>query len=287
VWNVQTGAVQAVLTGHQDRIDRVAFSPDSLRLATAGEESDSTVRLWDAQTGAAILADQDHQAGLYAMRPRSFAFSPDGALFAATSQFIPVAGSPQVGTEGILLWDAQTGQVQATVPQPVGDERTQLLFSPDGRLLVYTMDGDSPAHVAGVVNVYGLISGATPRAGLTLSGSPPLAFKAAVPQTWLAADPIPPRYQVDFKNDYETFLTCPYTGNNQVIYEVEVVTVTVTDLKTSQQVAQQTFRGSDSAQCNSVEDFPVGGGKSKYVTSDATADQFTQWFTSTMTPLMP
>ena len=49
VWDTVTGAAFAMLDEHPDVITAIALSPDSTKLATAGE--DWVVRLWDVRTG--------------------------------------------------------------------------------------------------------------------------------------------------------------------------------------------------------------------------------------------
>lgn len=50
MWNVDTGECLRIFRGHQQQIYSVAF--DGLRVATGS--LDSTVRLWDAETGCAL-----------------------------------------------------------------------------------------------------------------------------------------------------------------------------------------------------------------------------------------
>ena len=48
------GAALQTLEGHTDSVMAVTFSPDSKQVASASDDRDGTVRLWDAATGAAL-----------------------------------------------------------------------------------------------------------------------------------------------------------------------------------------------------------------------------------------
>jgi WD40 repeat protein/tetratricopeptide (TPR) repeat protein len=74
LWDLATGTLRRTLTGHEQRINGLAFSPDGLFLASAGE--DTTVRVWNlaSRTGAS-----DHSRVLrgHSDRATVVAFSPD------------------------------------------------------------------------------------------------------------------------------------------------------------------------------------------------------------------
>lgn len=49
LWDVHTGKLLRVLSGHIQRVEGVAFSPDGRTLASGS--ADETIKLWDVRTG--------------------------------------------------------------------------------------------------------------------------------------------------------------------------------------------------------------------------------------------
>jgi WD40 repeat protein len=110
------GGPIAVLTGHTDLINTVAFSPDGATLATGSV--DGTARLWNARTGPPVATLTGHTRSVWAV-----AFSPDGAILATGS----VDGTAR-------LWNARTGGPIAVLTAHT-DRISTVAFSPDGTTL--------------------------------------------------------------------------------------------------------------------------------------------------------
>ncbi|KAL4895756.1 hypothetical protein BDV59DRAFT_191665 [Aspergillus ambiguus] len=104
------------LEGHDGSVRSVAFSPDSLLLASGS--GDRTVRLWDPVTGALQQTLEGHDD-----RVSSVVFSSDGRLLASGSE-----------DKTVRLWDPATGMLLQTLKGHNGWV-SSVAFLPDGYLL--------------------------------------------------------------------------------------------------------------------------------------------------------
>jgi DNA-binding beta-propeller fold protein YncE len=127
LWDVATGRRTATLIPPGvGAIAGVAFSPDGRLLAVG----DSTrVFVWDTATGRLTLSLVN------ARDDGGVAFSPDGTL---------LAGSGATGRGPAFVWNAVTGQRDATLYDPGGQSVNDVAFSPDGKLLAV---GDSDGSI--------------------------------------------------------------------------------------------------------------------------------------------
>ena len=126
IWDTVTGAAFAMLDEHPDSITAIALSPDSTKLATAGE--DWIVRLWDVRTGKYINNLIGHPGAINAV-----AFSPDGKILAS-------AGSM------LRLWNADTGELLHAGNKDLGSI-DRLVFSPNGKVLAGGGGWDRAVHL--------------------------------------------------------------------------------------------------------------------------------------------
>ncbi len=123
IWNLTRNTRPIAVYGHQEKINNLAFSPDSALLATAsgytteyGSSKDNTVRLWRIQrdTTTSLTEITRFYPDGEASRVR---FSPDGRWIAAA-----IFGGK------ITIWDTVTGKSLASM-----DNNVDLMaFSPDG-----------------------------------------------------------------------------------------------------------------------------------------------------------
>jgi WD40 repeat protein len=145
VWDARTGVVLFELRGLKGTLKSAAFSRDGTRIVTGGyrqtgqNRSGMTTwtgeaRVWDAQTGAALLELKEFKEGV-----NSIAFSPDG------TRIITAGGGPPVtySVTELKVWDARSGAVLLDLTQPGGeggrfpDHRGACIaFSPDGKRFV-------------------------------------------------------------------------------------------------------------------------------------------------------
>ncbi len=139
LWDLANGRRMQRLEGHSATVKCVAFAPDGVVLASAGE--DSEIRLWNSMDGHTFAKLSGHTAAVDAL-----AFSPDGKLLAS-----------QGLDNSVRIWEMPSGRLvrlHDDVPHQQSDMyATSLAFSPDGRRL-------AAARSDGLVNLWDVASGA-------------------------------------------------------------------------------------------------------------------------------
>ncbi len=148
----------AILGGHGDSVNSIAFSPDG-RFIASGSDS-GAIQMWDAQTGQIVTTFMGHTNTVY-----SVAFSPNGQMLASGSwdgtirlwnvqtgqtliilrslsptdslAFNPNGNTLASGSwnANMQLWDVRTGQIISTGQDNSNRLTRTVAFSPDGRIL--------------------------------------------------------------------------------------------------------------------------------------------------------
>ncbi|OGV56472.1 MAG: hypothetical protein A2X45_03405 [Lentisphaerae bacterium GWF2_50_93] len=119
--SIQTGWMEHTFEGHTGSVGSASFSPDG-KYALSGS-SDSTLKLWNVDTGRCLITFVGHTRSVYSVN-----FSPDGK-YACSGGL----------DNNVKLWDIKTGQCLRTF---IGhtDWVRSVRFSPDGK---YALSGSN------------------------------------------------------------------------------------------------------------------------------------------------
>jgi WD40 repeat protein len=120
LWDVRSGTLLRVLSGHRSRVLSVVFSTDGKKLATGSY--DKIVRLWDVETGNLLRTLTAHNYPV-----EQVAFSPDSTTLASASCDV---SAEQALLGELILWDLVTNSMKRTLPG-----RCAAAFSPDGQII--------------------------------------------------------------------------------------------------------------------------------------------------------
>ena len=122
------------LRGHSEEVTELAFSPDGSQIVSGSH--DTTVKVWDATSGAEILTIK-HTGAVY-----SVAFSPDGShivsgggIYDAKYQQKSLSDYRQAWLSELKIWDATNGEEILALKGHSGIVRS-VAFSPDGNRIV-------------------------------------------------------------------------------------------------------------------------------------------------------
>jgi WD40 repeat protein len=179
--NMKNGAELVALRGHSAPVNRVRFSHDCAKIATAS--ADETARIWDANTGKELVVLRGHKfqvhsaqfstddrkivtggddktarvwdvaTGQELVALRGHKLSVAYAEFSGDGKWIVTAAGPagdKSGDETARIWDAETG---AEIIAFAGHEDylTSAHFSSDGKKIV-TTSNDRTARVWDIAN---------------------------------------------------------------------------------------------------------------------------------------
>ena len=158
LWDATTGQNIHTIEGSWDS-RCFAFSPDGSKIAysiDAKPELINKVHLWDVTT----LKHKKTLTG-HKHRVESIIYAPDGKTIASLSK--PDGRSPGSSKTDILLWDAETGNLEHTLTY---DKYVSLImYSPDGKTLAVAVDK--------LIHLYDVLSGKLEN---TLLGYAPFVF---------------------------------------------------------------------------------------------------------------
>ncbi|KAF9356570.1 hypothetical protein BGX34_009860, partial [Mortierella sp. NVP85] len=133
IWDILTGDLEHILSGHSYKITDVVYSPQGYQVASASE--DDSVKLWDVETGDCLHTLAGHDAGV-----NCIAYSPNGSQIASGSD-----------DSTVRLWDVETGNCNHIL-QDYGKRFWKVVYSPQGDRVASSYD-DFNGYTARLWNV--------------------------------------------------------------------------------------------------------------------------------------
>ncbi len=124
--------VRISFQAYKGSLRSVAFSSDSKKLFSLGDDENFTAKLWDAETGKHITTFLGARIGKKRAGEKLSEAIGGVAVLSPDGKRIASAGIDR----SIRLWDVATGKKLATLEQPEGGLPALLLFSPDGKELL-------------------------------------------------------------------------------------------------------------------------------------------------------
>jgi WD40 repeat protein len=144
LWDSSTLEETSTLTGHDEMVNSIVFSPDGKRLASA---SGSLVTIWDSTSGQELHRISGSSMGSNGMdRFGGYGGNVHDLAFSPTADILAIAS----GINPLKLLDARTGELIAEL-ETKGDYIHCIAFSPDGKLIAagsaWYDDQDSSKHI--------------------------------------------------------------------------------------------------------------------------------------------
>ena len=138
MYNMDTGAELALLTGHTAQVQRLAFSPDGKILASTG--NDRTVRLWNTEETVEQLVVPSAGRNLF----WSLVFSSDGTMIVSGSRTGIIQVSKVATGNRLLTLRRHNGLVEALAFSPAG----KILASSGEDASIQLWDVDTGKHLS-------------------------------------------------------------------------------------------------------------------------------------------
>jgi WD40 repeat protein len=178
LWDVGSGREKRRLLGHTEPVHNVFFGPRGRILVSSS--NDHTIRFWDTASGQVKRVIRIPSFDGYRL-----SLSRDGKLVAADA----CGKKKKYCIQGLIrIWDADTGNLIATLTDPSGARASALAFSPSGKHLAagtsyppFSSVKDFPVRLWSVA---GFTEAKVNTQGLLRVKDPNGAFIVSVPPDW-------------------------------------------------------------------------------------------------------